>query len=70
MWININELRINFEKVIDYIKEDDEFIRLYYQSFTGEYNDAHCFQLIIFDTKVERNAVIKQLDELLNVVSL
>tara|TARA_R110002050_G_scaffold151275_1_gene278294 strand:- start:908 stop:1120 length:213 start_codon:yes stop_codon:yes gene_type:complete len=70
MWININELRINFEKVIDYIKEDDEFIRLYYQSFTGEYNDEQNFQLIIFDTKVERNAVIKQLDELLNVVSL
>ena len=70
MWININELRINFEKVIDYIKEDDEFIRLYYQSFTGEYNDEQNFQLIIFDTKVERNAVIKQLDNLLNVVSL
>ena len=70
MWININEIRINFEKVSDYIKEDDDCIRFYYQSFTGEYNDKQNFELIIFDTKVERNAVVKQLDELLNVVSL
>ena len=51
MWIKINEIRINFEKVSDYIKEDDDCIRFYYQSFTGEYNDKQNFELIIFDIK-------------------
>ena len=70
MWIKIKEIRINFEKVLDYIKSDDDCIKLYYESFTGDNKDVQHYELIIFETKIERNAVIKQLDELLNVVEL
>ena len=70
MWIKINEIRINFEKVSDYIEWDDDCIKLYYQSFTGAHSDNQHFEVICFETKIEAKAVIKQLDELLNVVSL
>ena len=70
MWIKIKEKSINFEKVLDYIKLGNDCIKLYYQSFTGYHSDQQHSELIIFETKIERNAVIKQLDELLNVVSL
>ena len=70
MWIKINEIRINFEKVSDYIEFDDDCIKLYYQSFTGDHSDNQHCEVICFETKVERNAVVKQLDKLLNIVSL
>ena len=70
MWIKIDEIRINFEKVLDYSEWDDDCIKLYYESFTGDHTDNQHYELICFETKVERNAIIKQLDELLNVVSL
>ena len=45
-------------------------LTLYYNFFAGEFNDEQHEEVFQFDTEVEAKAVIKQLDELLEVKEL
>jgi len=69
MWIKIKKTRIDLSKISDYgIYEDS--IRFYYPVFTGEYNDEQHYEAILVENKVEAKAIIKQIDELLEVKEL
>ena len=80
MWIKIKEKSINFNNVVRYtIKQTP--IRGNGGQKTGEFkymlwietineDDSYGGLYINYDTKIEAMAIIKQLDKLLNVVSL
>ena len=80
MWIKIKEKSINFNNVVRYLIKETP-IRGNGGQKTGEFknklwietineDDSYGGLYIDYDTKIEAMAVIKQLDELLNVVSL
>ena len=79
MWIKIKEKSINFNNVVNYLIQKVELRNKGIK--TGEFkymlwietineDDSYGGLYINYDTKIEAMAVIKQLDELLNVVSL
>jgi len=79
MWIKIKEKSINFNNVVNYLIQKVELRNKGIK--TGEFkymlsietineDDSYGGLYINYDTKIEVMAVIKQLDELLNVVSL
>ena len=79
MWIKIKEKSINFNNVVNYliqkvelrnkgIKTGDFKYMLWIETINED--DSYGGLYINYDTKIEAMAVIKQLDELLNVVSL
>jgi len=79
MWIKIKEKSINFNNVVKYsIKETPIRVNgiktgeLKNKLWIETINETDSFGgiYIDYDTKIEVKAIIKQLDELLNVVSL
>jgi len=79
MWIKIKEKSINFNNVVKYsiketpmrvngIKTGDTKFLLWIETINE--TDSFGGLYIEFDTKIEVKAIIKQLDKLLNVVSL
>jgi hypothetical protein len=79
MWIKIKEKSINFNNVVKYsiketpikvngIKTGELKNKLWIETINED--DSFGGLYIDYDTKIEAMAVIKQLDELLNVVSL
>ncbi len=79
MWIKIKEKSINFNNVVRYsikqtpirgngIKTGELKNKLWIETINE--TDSFGGLYIDYDTKIEVKAIIKQLDELLNVVSL
>tara|TARA_R110000787_G_scaffold167842_1_gene280762 strand:- start:724 stop:963 length:240 start_codon:yes stop_codon:yes gene_type:complete len=79
MWIKIKEKSINFNNVVNYLIQkielrdkgvkNGEFKYMLWIETINE-DDSYGGLYINYDTKIEAMAIIKQLDKLLNVVSL